>query len=137
MAEPAPDAAADYAAWFLARWGAYADGSSDEPPGDLAPEYLRVLLDERQQSRTDRFALLDVLAELVAYDGQQCRLDATGECAPHAYPTEEAGFPCPYRRARDLLDAAGPKLERRRQRQAAQARGQLERMLDDAGRMRP
>lgn len=51
MAELTPAGAAEYAACFLARWASYADGSSDEPPGDLAPEYLRVLLAERDQLR--------------------------------------------------------------------------------------
>lgn len=53
MAELTPAGAAEYAACFLARWVSYADGSSDEPPGDLAPEYLRVLLAERDQLRRD------------------------------------------------------------------------------------
>lgn len=53
MTELTPADAAEYAACFLARWASYADGSSDEPPGDLAPEYLRVLLAERDQLRRD------------------------------------------------------------------------------------
>ncbi len=99
-------------------------------------EDRRTLLRLLDRARGDRFAMLDVLAELVACDGRECDLDATGECRPHGYPTTEAGVPCPYQRARDMLAAAAPELDRRRQQRAAEARGQLERMLDDAGRMR-
>ena len=62
MAELAPAGAAEYAACFLARWVSYADGSSDEPPGDLAPEYLRVLLAERDQLR-DRLTAVRTATE--------------------------------------------------------------------------
>jgi len=95
-----------------------------------------VLLAAKAEWDADRFAMLDVLAEFVAIDGQECALDSTGECRPHAYPTAEAGMPCPYQRARDLLAAASPDLEQRQRAAEAEAHGQIERMLDDAGRLR-
>lgn len=95
-----------------------------------------VLLAAKSEWDAERFAILDVLAELVAYDGRECAIDPIGECTPHAYPTMEAGMPCPYQQARDLLAANQDALDQRQQQRAATARSQIEQMLDDAWKLR-
>jgi hypothetical protein len=84
----------------------------------------------------DRFAMLDLIAEFVAMDGQECDVDHAGDCRPHGYPTVEAGAPCPYRQARDLLAANKDALDARQRQRSAHVRAQLESMLDEAERTR-
>lgn len=91
---------------------------------------MRLTGRRRDERDAERLAMLDLIAEFVAIDGQDCDLDPTGECRPHGYPTVEAERPCPYQEARDLLASAAPELKRRRQAHAAQARKQIEHMLD-------
>lgn len=131
MPEPTPDETAAAVEAFLGVHPAGRGGARDDliervwadRAYELRAVHLRALLD-------DRFAMLDLLAELVAYDGRECAVEPDGECAPHAYPTGETGAPCPYRQARDMLAAAEPGLERRRQDRAGEARGRLEGLLD-------
>lgn len=81
---PTPDAAAENAAAFLARWAAYADGSSDEPPGDLAPEYLHALLADRAQARRD---LDKAKRDRDSWQGIAADREAATELAPLNLPT--------------------------------------------------
>lgn len=88
-------------------------------------------LRRRRPAEDDRFAILDLIAEFVECDSQDCALDATGECRPHGYPTVEAGLPCPYTRARAILDAYRPLLEARQAERAAAARRGLAALTGD------
>lgn len=137
MPEPTPDESTAALEAFL---GVHPAGRTDarddliervwaDRAYELRAGQLRALL-------ADRFAMLDLLAEFIAMDGQECDVDRAGDCRPHGYyPTAAAGIPCPYQQARDLLAANKDALESRQQRRAARARAQLESMLEKAGRM--